>query len=188
MTYILVFLGPPPKYYFALLSLMQMITFINSCVNPIIYWCLSDQFSKGFRKLFCCKKRLNTWSRHTQQSSSSSSDPHHHHQTIPTKVWCETTWRHRECDGPTPSLDQDCRAMDASTWNTPQSIRNGNTRACLQTILISINYRHLLTWPDIVDTEAVSVTNKVWLGEPSLLERHPKMTPLCNVDRWRAHR
>lgn len=78
--------GPPPNYYFALLSLMQMITFINSCVNPIIYWCLSDQFSKGFRKLFCCKKRLNTWSRHTQQSSSSSSDPHHHHQTIPTKV------------------------------------------------------------------------------------------------------
>lgn len=83
--------GPTPYYFFTLLSLMQVVTFVNSCVNPIIYWCLSEQFSKGFKKLFRCKT-LNTWSRHTQQSSSSSSDPNNHHQTVPTKVWCDTMW------------------------------------------------------------------------------------------------
>ncbi|XP_068694681.1 neuropeptide FF receptor 1-like isoform X1 [Montipora foliosa] len=76
----------PPFYFFILLSFTQMVNFCNSCVNPIIYWSLSEQFSKGFKKMLQCNK-LNSWTR--QHSSTSSSEPNqsaHHHNTVPTKV------------------------------------------------------------------------------------------------------
>lgn len=76
----------PPFYFFILLSFAQIVNFSNSCVNPIIYWCLSAQFSKGFRKILQCD-RLNTWTK--QHSSTSSSEPNAisgHPNTVPTKV------------------------------------------------------------------------------------------------------
>ncbi|KAK2555294.1 Neuropeptide FF receptor 2 [Acropora cervicornis] len=77
----------PPFYFFILLSFAQIVNFSNSCVNPIIYWCLSAQFSKGFRKILQCD-RLNTWTK--QHSSTSSSEPNAlsgHPNTVPTKAF-----------------------------------------------------------------------------------------------------
>lgn len=82
------FLGQLPFYFFTLLGFTQILNFFNSCVNPIIYWCLSDQFSKGFKKILRCHK-FGSWTR--QHSSTSSSEPNVHstanHNTVPTKVW-----------------------------------------------------------------------------------------------------
>lgn len=67
--------------------------FFNSCVNPIIYWCLSEQFSKEFRKLLGCNK-FNSFTRH--HSSTTSSEPNVpskvNHNTVPTRVWCVKFW------------------------------------------------------------------------------------------------
>ncbi|XP_078370997.1 neuropeptide FF receptor 1-like isoform X1 [Oculina patagonica] len=79
--------GDPPFYFFTLLSFTQVVNFFNSCINPIIYWCLSEQFSKGFKKILQCN-RFNSWTR--QHSSTSSSEPNVqstiNHHTVPTKV------------------------------------------------------------------------------------------------------
>lgn len=81
--------GNTPSYFFTLLSFTQIMNFFNSCVNPIIYWCLSEQFSKEFRKLLGCNK-FNNFTRH--HSSTTSSEPNVpsnvNHNTVPTKVWC----------------------------------------------------------------------------------------------------
>ena len=83
----LVFAGNTPSYFFTLLSFTQIMNFFNSCVNPIIYWCLSEQFSKEFRKLLGCNK-FNNFTRH--HSSTTSSEPNVpsnvNHNTVPTKV------------------------------------------------------------------------------------------------------
>jgi len=77
----------PPTYFFTLLSFTQVINFFNSCVNPVIYWFLSEQFSKGFKRILRCNK-LNSWTR--QHSSTSSSEPNVHTtvnpNTVPTRV------------------------------------------------------------------------------------------------------
>ncbi|KAJ7326117.1 hypothetical protein OS493_027968 [Desmophyllum pertusum] len=80
--------GNPPRVFFILLSFMQMLNFFNSCVNPIIYWCLSEQFSKGFKKILRCNKFHKSWTR--QHSSTTSSEPNVqntvNHSTVPTRV------------------------------------------------------------------------------------------------------
>lgn len=79
--------GETPDYFFTLLGFTQILNFFNSCVNPIIYWCLSDQFSKGFKKILRCNK-FSSWSR--QHSSTSSSEPNVqstvNYNTVATKV------------------------------------------------------------------------------------------------------
>lgn len=79
--------GDTPRYFLMLLGFTQIVNFFNSCVNPIIYWCLSDQFSKGFKKILRCNK-FGSWTR--QHSSTSSSEPNVqstvYPHTVPTKV------------------------------------------------------------------------------------------------------
>ncbi|EDO45537.1 predicted protein, partial [Nematostella vectensis] len=43
-------------WFWILLCYTQIISWFNSCVNPVIYWFFSEQFSKEFNKILGCNK------------------------------------------------------------------------------------------------------------------------------------
>lgn len=84
-----------PPFWIAL-NYFQILSWFNSCINPVVYWALSEQFSKGFSKILGCYKcKLNKkWTRRMSFTHSSSDPPNQiaaHHNGHTTRDTLVTT-------------------------------------------------------------------------------------------------
>ncbi|XP_064626453.1 allatostatin-A receptor-like [Lineus longissimus] len=50
---------PTEKYFYIFHSFARILAYANSCVNPILYAFLSENFRKGFRKILCLATKHN---------------------------------------------------------------------------------------------------------------------------------
>lgn len=61
---------PFTRVFVVLMNVSRILAYTNSCVNPILYAFLSENFRKGFRKILCMDSRRTTFHGDTERTNT----------------------------------------------------------------------------------------------------------------------